>query len=45
MKLDLGKKVCIIGGGNVSIDCARTLRRMGCEVNIVCLEKGEEDAG
>ena len=42
MKLDLGKQVCIIGGGNVSIDCARTLRRMGCEVNIVCLEKGEK---
>ncbi len=39
--LDLGHTVCIIGGGNVSIDCARTLRRMGCEVNIVCLEQGE----
>ena len=41
MELDLGKTVSIIGGGNVSIDVARTLRRMGCEVNIVCLEKGE----
>ncbi len=40
--LDLGQTVSIIGGGNVSIDCARTLRRMGCEVNIVCLEKGEK---
>ena len=42
MELDLGKTVSIIGGGNVSIDVARTLRRMGCEVNIVCLEKGEK---
>jgi NADPH-dependent glutamate synthase beta subunit-like oxidoreductase/ferredoxin/Pyruvate/2-oxoacid:ferredoxin oxidoreductase delta subunit len=42
MKLDLGKTVSIIGGGNVSMDCARTLRRMGCEVNIVCLEKGDK---
>lgn len=37
--LDLGKSVTIIGGGNVSFDCARTLIRMGLSVNVVCLEK------
>lgn len=27
----IGKKVAIIGGGNVAMDCARTIKRMGAE--------------
>ena len=38
--LKLGDTVNIIGGGNVAYDCARTLLRMGKNVNIICLEKG-----
>jgi len=35
-KIDLGKKVAVIGGGNVAIDCARTALRLGAdEVTIV----------
>ena len=31
-----GKKVAVIGGGNVAIDCARTVKRLGAEiVNII----------
>ncbi|KXB07252.1 hypothetical protein AKJ51_01780 [candidate division MSBL1 archaeon SCGC-AAA382A20] len=33
---DLGSKVAIIGGGNVAIDCARTINRMeNCDVKIL----------
>jgi NADH-quinone oxidoreductase subunit F len=32
---EVGKKVAVIGGGNVAIDVARTCRRMGAEVSIV----------
>jgi len=31
----VGKKVAVIGGGNVAIDVARTCRRMGAEVTIL----------
>jgi len=38
-KLDLGKKVIIIGGGNVALDVARTAIRWGAmEVCVTCLE-------
>ena len=37
-----GGMVCIIGGGNVAFDCARTLLRMGKSVSIVCVEKGDD---
>ncbi|MES0342842.1 MAG: FAD-dependent oxidoreductase, partial [Anaerolineales bacterium] len=37
-KLELGKKVLILGGGNVAIDCARTAVRLGAEVHLACLE-------
>ncbi len=31
-----GKKVAVIGGGNVAMDCARTIKRLGAdEVNII----------
>ncbi|TFH34503.1 MAG: FAD-binding protein, partial [Anaerolineales bacterium] len=33
-----GKRVLILGGGNVAIDCARTAARMGAEVHMACLE-------
>jgi len=32
-KVDIGKKVAVVGGGNVSIDAARVSRRLGAEVN------------
>jgi heterodisulfide reductase subunit A-like polyferredoxin len=36
---NFGKKVIVIGGGNVAIDCAKTALRMGAsEVHLVCLE-------
>jgi heterodisulfide reductase subunit A len=31
----IGKKVVVIGGGNVAIDCARTCRRLGAEEVII----------
>jgi len=34
----LGKKILILGGGNVAIDCARSAVRLGCEVHMACLE-------
>ena len=33
-----GKKVIVIGGGNVAFDVARTARRLGGDVTVVCLE-------
>ncbi|MDY7018802.1 MAG: NAD(P)-binding protein [Chloroflexota bacterium] len=30
-KVEIGKKVAVIGGGNTAIDCARTARRLGAE--------------
>jgi len=35
---NLGRKVLILGGGNVAIDCARTAVRLGAEVQMACLE-------
>ncbi|WP_432407779.1 FAD-dependent oxidoreductase [Wukongibacter sp. M2B1] len=38
-KYDIGKKIAVIGGGNVAIDVARSARRVGSEeVHLVCLE-------
>jgi heterodisulfide reductase subunit A-like polyferredoxin len=38
-KVDVGKKVAVVGGGNTAIDCARTALRLGAdEVNLICLE-------
>jgi heterodisulfide reductase subunit A-like polyferredoxin len=34
----LGKRVLVLGGGNVAVDCARTAVRLGCEVQLACLE-------
>jgi len=33
-----GKKVIVVGGGNVAFDVARTVRRLGGDVTLVCLE-------
>ncbi len=38
----LGKKVLVLGGGNVAIDCARTAIRLGSEVHLACLESREK---
>jgi len=39
----LGRRVVVIGGGNVAIDVARTARRLGVQsVVLVCLESREE---
>ncbi len=34
----LGKRVLVLGGGNVAIDVARSAVRLGREVHLVCLE-------
>jgi NADPH-dependent glutamate synthase beta subunit-like oxidoreductase len=34
-KVDLGKRIIVVGGGNNAMACARTLLRMGREVKIV----------
>ncbi|AZR72149.1 pyridine nucleotide-disulfide oxidoreductase [Anoxybacter fermentans] len=39
---ELGKKVLVVGGGNVAIDVARSARRLGAEVEMVCLEQKDE---
>ena len=42
-KPKLGKKVVVIGGGNVAVDAAQTALRLGAEkVSIVCLEADDE---
>jgi formate dehydrogenase beta subunit len=42
-KPELGRKVLVIGGGNVAMDVARTARRLGAkDVSMVCLESAEE---
>ena len=41
-KLNIAKKVVVLGGGNVAYDCARTALRLGAtEVHIVCPEECE----
>jgi NADPH-dependent glutamate synthase beta subunit-like oxidoreductase len=43
-KTQVGKKVLVIGGGNVAMDCARSALRLGAEeVNIACLECSKEE--
>ncbi len=42
-KPPVGRKVLVIGGGNVAIDVSRTALRLGAaEVNLACLESREE---
>lgn len=38
----MGKKVIVLGGGNVAFDCARSAKRLGAEeIHIACLETRE----
>jgi NADPH-dependent glutamate synthase beta subunit-like oxidoreductase/ferredoxin/NAD-dependent dihydropyrimidine dehydrogenase PreA subunit len=38
-KVEVGRKVMVLGGGNVAFDCARVARRLGAEeVLMACLE-------
>ena len=37
-----GKKVAVVGGGNVAMDAARTALRLGAEVHIVYRRSEEE---
>ena len=39
-----GKKVVVIGGGNVAFDAARTARRLGGKVALVCLENEDKSS-
>lgn len=41
-QLEVGKRAAVIGGGNVAIDCARTLVRLGSTVYVICLESPQE---
>lgn len=38
----IGKKLVVIGGGNVAFDVSRSSRRNGAEVTMVCLESRDE---
>jgi|GEM_PF-1033235 len=41
-KVKVGKKVLVLGGGDVAFDCARSARRLGAaEVHMACLESKE----
>ena len=44
LQLYKGKKVIVVGGGNVAFDVARTARRLGGEVTIVCLECADKSS-
>ncbi|MFP3976116.1 MAG: FAD-dependent oxidoreductase, partial [Dehalococcoidia bacterium] len=39
-----GKRVIVIGGGNVAFDAARTARRLGGDVRLVCLESKDKSS-
>lgn len=41
-KLEIGKEVMVIGGGNSAIDAARTAKRLGADVTIVYRRTREE---
>jgi len=40
-KVNIGKNVLVLGGGNVAFDCARAARRLGAQVKMACLESRE----
>ena len=37
-----GKKVAVVGGGNVAMDCARTIKRLGAEVVYIIYRRAEK---
>ena len=39
----IGKRIVVLGGGNVAFDCARTAKRLGAqEIHLACLEAREK---
>lgn len=40
--IHIGKKVCVVGGGNVAMDAARSAKRMGADVTVVYRRSFEE---
>ena len=38
----VGKKVAVVGGGNVAMDCSRTIKRLGAEEVTVIYRRSEE---
>ena len=41
--IEIGKKIVVVGGGNVAMDVARTVWRLGAEdIHVVCLESRDE---
>jgi len=41
--INIGKRVVVLGGGNVAFDCARTARRLGAaEVHLICPESPDD---
>ena len=42
LPIKAGKKVIVVGGGNVAMDAARTAKRLGAEVHVV-YRRGEEE--
>lgn len=41
-EIGMGKRVIVLGGGNVAFDCARTAKRLGAEeIHLACLEARE----
>lgn len=43
--INIGKKVAVIGGGNVALDCARASRRLGRDVTLVYRRTQKEMPG
>ncbi len=42
-KVEIGREVVVIGGGNVAVDVAQTAKRLGAaKVTLICLERREE---
>lgn len=42
-KIEVGREVVVVGGGNVAVDVAQTAKRLGAEkVTLICLERREE---
>lgn len=40
--VNVGKKVCVVGGGNVAMDAARSAKRLGADVTVVYRRSFEE---
>ena len=41
-EIGMGKRIIVLGGGNVAFDCARTAKRLGAEeIHLACLEARE----